>query len=185
MTQDTYSFTTGEEPSVYLRVNAGGGEYVDTLGNTWEADQGYLGGAAFDPGTPVAGTEDDAIYQSLRYRLDGYSFVVPNGTYTVTLHFAEMYFTTPGSRVFDTTIEGVLLIDDLDMVAEAGPATVLTREFSGVAVFDGQLDIASPPAPNGAEGFVVESVAGRAAIACFGTAAHIGTLFRALFRRRL
>jgi hypothetical protein len=92
--------------------------------------------------------EDDPIYQSLRYNLSGYSLPVPNDTYTVTLHFTEMYFTSPGSRVFDATIEGVLLINDLDMVAVAGPATAFSRQFTGVEVLDGQLDIGFVPVTN-------------------------------------
>ena len=48
--------------------------------------RGRVGGqfAAF-PNNPIADTDDDPLYQTVRYDMAAYRFDVPNGTYTVTL----------------------------------------------------------------------------------------------------
>lgn len=70
------------------------------------------------------------------------SSLPPSGNYTITLHFVETYRTGPGQRIFDVLIEGQLVLDDLDVYAEAGGAnTALEKIITGVVVQDGQLDI--------------------------------------------
>ena len=141
----------GTAPSLPLRVNAGGDMYTDSLGNSWEADQAYVSGGwgfhgddnTVDRGTghAISGTEDDRIYQTERYGLSGYRFDIGNGTYDVTLHFAETYKTGPGQRVFDVSIEGQLVLNDLDIYSEVGYSTALKKVFSGIVVQDGQLNL--------------------------------------------
>ena len=63
-----------------------------------------------------------------------------NGTYQVVLHFAEIYFSTSGSRVFDVYAENNLAISKLDIVAAAGALKPLTRTIT-VQVADGALDL--------------------------------------------
>jgi hypothetical protein len=154
-----------------LRVNAGGSQYTDTQGNTWLADQAYVSGSwgfygtdnTVDRGTghSISGTTDDRIYQTERYGLSGYRFDVGNGTYAVVLHFAETYLTGSGERVFDISIEGQLVLDNLDIYSEVGYSAALQKVFSGIIVQDGQLDIAlassiEQPEINGAEIFIAE-----------------------------
>jgi hypothetical protein len=143
--------SSGSQPSLPLGVNAGGDVYTDSSGNSWQADQAYSTGSwgfygpdnSFDRGADYAigGTVDDRIYQTIRYGLSGYRFDLANGIYTVTLHFAETYSTDPGQRVFDVSIEGQLLLDDLDVFLEIGGSTALEKVFSGIVVQDGQLNI--------------------------------------------
>jgi len=147
----TITVTSDGDYSPLLRVNAGGSEYTDTQGNTWEADQAYTSGSWGFYGTDntsnrgpnhsISGTTDDYIYQTERWGLSGYRFDVSNGTYTVTLHFAETYRTGPGQRVFDVSIEGQLVLDNLDIYSEVGYSTALTKVFNGIVVQDGQLNI--------------------------------------------
>jgi len=139
------------QPSLPLRVNAGGNKYIDSQSNTWQADQVYVSGSwgsygtdnTIDRGTAyaISGTVDDRIYQTLRYDLDGYRFDIANSTYTVTLHFAETWFTSPNERVFDVSIEGQSVIKNLDIFSEAGYSTALTKTFTNVIVTDGQLNV--------------------------------------------
>ncbi|KAJ0775903.1 putative Malectin domain-containing protein [Helianthus annuus] len=51
-----------------------------------------------------------------------YGLCLMNGNYTVRLHFAEIIFTddSPGKRVFDVYVQGVLEEKDFDIVKEAG-----------------------------------------------------------------
>jgi hypothetical protein len=143
----------GTPLSLPMRVNAGGEAYTDSLGNFWNADQSCVSGNwgfygadySLDRGTDhaISGTDDERIYQTERYRLAGYRFDVVNGTYTVILHFAETYSGTtgPDQRVFDVSIEGQLVLDDLDIFSEVGYSTALTKVFSDIHVTDGLLEI--------------------------------------------
>jgi WD40 repeat protein len=146
------------ETSLY-RVNAGGPEVVS--GNiTWNADNYFTGGTANSlPAPDVLNTADDILYFTERSVAPAggivYSFPVANGTYSVRLHFAEMYFngssaqrpSGTGLRVFDVQIEGATVLDEYDITAAVGaPMTADVRTFSGIAVSDGALTITFPPA---------------------------------------
>jgi YD repeat-containing protein len=130
-----------------IRVNVGGGDYTDSLGKLWIADTGYNDGTVGTTGTPIAGTNDPALYQSLRWDSEPapelqYSFTVPNGTYRVNLLFAETFPPTYviGARRFSVQMEGATVLPNIDVFAEAGAATALIKSAT-IAVTDGQLDI--------------------------------------------
>ncbi len=137
------------EPSLEVlhRINAGGLAYTDSLGQEWSADFGYNTGYAFKTSNTVTGTTDPALYQSERWDPSGgeelrYSLPLADGTYVVRLHFADIYSGTnqPGKRAFDISIEGLTVLEDLDVVAEVGPLTARDVTFT-VDVADGVLDI--------------------------------------------
>ena len=137
----------GTSEEIALRVNAGGKMYVDTDGNEWKADQpytvgdwGYIGGGTYIYERAVGGTDDDPLYQSERWGLDGYYFDVPNGRYEVVLHFAEIYFQQANRRVMDVLIEGDLTLDNFDIFAEVGFMKPCIKRYM-VQVNDNQLDI--------------------------------------------
>ncbi|HEY5706892.1 MAG TPA: malectin domain-containing carbohydrate-binding protein [Terrimicrobiaceae bacterium] len=138
--------TAGSSPGV-IRVNAGGGTYVDTLGNTWSADFGFNTGQTFTVGNAIAGTVEDTLYKTERYDKTGgaelaYAFSMSNGEYLVKLHFAETYPGTSavGKRVFDVKVEGALALDNLDIFSRAGANTALILTVAAT-VSDGQLNI--------------------------------------------
>ena len=58
--------------------------------------------------SPSPSTDSPVLYNGQRYGNPSfsYSFTVPNGTYTVTLKFAELYVTGSGQRLFDIAIDG-------------------------------------------------------------------------------
>ena len=63
-----------------------------------------------------------AVYQSARtgnfsYTIPGF---VPSSSHTVRLHFAETYFATTGSRVFNASINGVEVLTNFDIYKMAG-----------------------------------------------------------------
>ncbi|MFV2066909.1 MAG: malectin domain-containing carbohydrate-binding protein, partial [Pirellulales bacterium] len=66
---------------------------------------------------------------------------VPPGDYEVRLYFAEIYdgATAPGNRVFDVRIEGQLLLNNYDVLADVGPLTGVVKSF--VVASDDNLDI--------------------------------------------
>ena len=101
-----------------------------------------VGGAnANYAGSAIADTEDDALYQSVRYNLDAYRIRVPNGTYQVTLKFAEVAYDTPGARVFDVSVQGARVAEKLDLVVRVGKNKAYDIVVPGVAVTDGMLNI--------------------------------------------
>jgi hypothetical protein len=66
------------------------------------------------------------------------------GRYRIVCDFCECLFREPKERLFSMTINGKTVLEDFDMVAEAGGmARAVTREFE-VQISDGRLEIASP-----------------------------------------
>lgn len=94
---------------------------------------------------PVADTEDDALFQHVRYGMSAYRCVVPNGTYTVILYFNEPHYDAAGARVFGVAIEGQPAIERLDVFEKAGKNRAIVQTFEGIAVADGRLDIEFQP----------------------------------------
>jgi hypothetical protein len=139
--------SSGSGTTARYRINAGGGSYTDSLGQAWSADQGFNTGTAKTITNAIAGTIDDPLFQSERWDPSTapelqYSLSVPNGNYRVNLYFADTYTGTQkvGARVFDVLIEGSLRFDNLDIFAEAGGFTALTKT-ADVSVTDGVLNI--------------------------------------------
>jgi endoglucanase len=143
-----------ESTKLALRINCGATEpYTDKAGNTWLADQsmasgkewGAVNGLTVDRGDlGITGTDAPKIYETERYSMDGYKFTVPNGKYTVRLHFAETYdgITTEGERIFSVTINDQSVLKDFDPFKEAGGfQKPIVKTIEDVAVTNGQLAI--------------------------------------------
>lgn len=119
---------------VQVRADSGASAaYTDSQGFTWLADQAYAagvtlwgytaGGAAYNTTSAIRNTGDPRLYQSERWWSEsgGYRFDLPNGYYSVTLKFAEIYpYTTLGGRVFDVRMEGATVTANLDVMKQAG-----------------------------------------------------------------
>ncbi|OFX04777.1 MAG: hypothetical protein A3D94_02755 [Alphaproteobacteria bacterium RIFCSPHIGHO2_12_FULL_66_14] len=157
-------------------VNVGGGQVTVSSGLVYEADGGPATGGAesqvFTSGADIAGTVDDALYNSERWTPGGsYTYEVPvaNGTYRVELDFAEIYYgiTGAGQRVFDMALEGQALapLQDIDIYGQVGANTALTISQL-VTVSDGSLSI--QVGPGGSAAGNVEN-AKLNAFAVFGT----------------
>src|SRR4029453_6688622 len=91
---------------------------------------GFVGGLSFSTTHSVTGTSDPALYQTVRYAPTlTYNIPVVNGTYTVTLYFAEIYFNASGQRMFDVSIEGQTVLQTFDIWAVAGQFAAVQRTF--------------------------------------------------------
>jgi len=142
-----------------LRVTAGISEpYTDKAGNVWkgekeyskEAGFGFVGGLTVDrtENMKIEGTNDPRVYQTEHYSMTGFVADVPNGKYSVRLHFAETYdgVTSAGGRVFDVTIQGKTVLQDFDVFKEAGGAQkAVVREFKSIEVTNGKIEIGFVP----------------------------------------
>ncbi|MEL6815611.1 MAG: malectin domain-containing carbohydrate-binding protein, partial [Cyanobacteria bacterium J06598_3] len=90
----------------------------------------------------ILGTDNDRLYQSERYAKNlSYYIPVANGTYDVNLHFAEIFWSGEGNRIFDITIEGEMLHSSLDIYAATGKHQALQLAAETIVVTDGRLDI--------------------------------------------
>ena len=91
------------------------------------------------PGVDFANTDEDPIYQTVRYDVDAYRFNLPNGQYRVVLKFCEPHYSEAGKRVFGVKIQGKTIIDTLDIFAQVGKNRALDFTFDGIEVADGTL----------------------------------------------
>lgn len=91
----------------------------------------------------IDNTVDDIIYQTERWGSFEYNIPVTNGNYDVTLHFAELYFSSPNKRLFDVVVEGSSVSTNLDVYAQAGNQKLAATQITvtGVAITDGLLTI--------------------------------------------
>jgi len=141
-------------PKLVLRVNCAAVEpYTDQAGNIWLADQqaeadktwGAVGGMTVDRGElSIAGTDAPKVYQTERYSMEAYKFTVPNGKYTVRLHFAETYdgITAEGQRIFAVGINEQTVLKDFDPYKEAGGfQKPVVKTIEDVAVTSGEIVI--------------------------------------------
>jgi hypothetical protein len=139
------------EAAFTQRIDAGGtSAYTDLVGDVWAADRaysaggfGFVGGNTFTTTAEIANTSDDPLYRTSRNASSfEYRFDVPNGNYDVLLRFAEVMRRSfaVGARVFDVTIEGATVLNDLDVFATVGATTALDRTFA-TTVADGTLNV--------------------------------------------
>ncbi len=125
---------------VVLAVNCGGSEYKDKTGVVYKADTGSNGGAVYNTAAAIDGTEDDILYQSERWGNFSYNIPISNGTYSVTLKFAELYESNVNARVFSVKMEGKEVIPNLDVFAKVGKNRAYDVTVP-VTVNDGSLNI--------------------------------------------
>lgn len=138
---------------VPVHVNCGGPTHYDPTGQLWYGDTNAAGGMGnvFSSGAAITGTATPYIYQSERFMGGApltYRFPVPNGSRTVTLKFAEIFFTAANQRVMNVVINGVPVESGLDIVATAGARTALDRTYP-VNVSNGLITITLSPAVAG------------------------------------
>jgi Malectin domain/Abnormal spindle-like microcephaly-assoc'd, ASPM-SPD-2-Hydin/Kelch motif/Glucose / Sorbosone dehydrogenase len=154
-----YQAGVAAQGAVHYRVNAGGPAIAGTpnwASDTAAAPSSYSNVAAAssntfttsaavnvsDPSVP-AGTPA-SLFQTERYDTPSggnmqWSFPVTPGSYQVRLYFAEVYYTTPGARAFDVTIEGALVLNNYDIVADVGAFKGVVKSFT--VLTDSSLDI--------------------------------------------
>lgn len=125
-----------------IRVSGAYGSVRDSAGNVWEAANGFSGGRSWTPSpqVPIAGTNEDALYNPEYVGMAAWSRAVANGRYEVTLKMREAWFGTANARVFDVSAEGAVQLTGIDIFAAAGKNTAYDRSFQ-VAVNDGVLNL--------------------------------------------
>ena len=144
------SATVTVTPGPVYCVNAGGGAAAP-----FAADGFVQGGSAYTVGAPVstAGVTNpapQAVYQSERWGSFTYTFagLTPGASYTLRLHFAEIFWNSAGARVFNVAANGQPLITGFDIFAAAGGMNrAVVRYLTVTADSGGKVALAFAPAP--------------------------------------
>lgn len=103
---------------------------------------GVVGGqVAHFPNNAIADTEDDVLYQNVRYDVSAYRLKMPNGSYAVALQFCEPHYGEAGKRVFGVRLQSKRVIDELDIFAKVGKNKALDYRFEDIEVKEDFLEI--------------------------------------------
>ncbi|OGV78584.1 MAG: hypothetical protein A3K19_32105 [Lentisphaerae bacterium RIFOXYB12_FULL_65_16] len=138
-------------------VKCGGEAYVfyrSKSGTLFFPDQSFANGNYGYDGThqnvvrnvdKVKSEDDPEIFRTEAYNLDAYRFKVKPGKYAVRMYFKAGYEPgfKPGVFVINVDIEKTRVLNGCDIVAACNSdfGAVLVKEFGGVQVDDGVLDI--------------------------------------------
>ena len=83
---------------------------------------------------------EDVLLRTCRYGKFEYRFDAANGDYDVTLIMGEPFFRDQGQRVFSVELEGKPVIQDLDLIKEAGFGKPFKKTVRA-SVRNGQLSL--------------------------------------------
>jgi hypothetical protein len=141
----------GPPPGDEVRILAGATRsFVDHAGKLWSADAWATGGTAVKgPGEHIWRTLDPEFYRTSRQGQFRYDVPLKKGVYELRLHFAETTFGPEstgggeGSRIMTVRANGVLLLTDFDIAADAGASrTADVKVFPNIEpAADGQLHL--------------------------------------------
>jgi hypothetical protein len=140
-----------------LRITAQTEAFVDSEGNTWDADNYSIGGVLATRVRPGLVAEEPHLFDGERFGAFRYQIPVPDGKYKVTLFFAERYFGTAavaaetgGERIFDVYCNGEALLRNFNLLARAGgPNRGISMQFRGIQPnAAGQIVLNSVPVKN-------------------------------------
>jgi hypothetical protein len=139
-----------------VRIVTGPSIYRDSQGNTWLPDRYYFGGRVNRFASDLSKLPDGRLFEWHRYGHFHYSVpVAPGNKYTLKLYFLEHWFGAQngsvggaGSRVFDVSCNGVMLLKGFDIFREAG-AEPLVKTFNHIEpTGQGKMEIYFTPAVN-------------------------------------
>ena len=123
-----------------IRILARDSGYTDRYSRLWSCDRYFHSGVLVQRHDPVAGTDDEALYQNERF--GNFSYTIPvamNSRYNVTMRFCESWFGPErpagggaGERLFDISFNGRILLGNFDVFKEAGSLRALDKTFIGL-----------------------------------------------------
>jgi fibronectin type 3 domain-containing protein len=126
--------------------NSGGGD------NSFVADEDYTGGGTYSvantitiPTSITASAAPAGVYQSARQGTSTYTIpgLTAGSSYTVRLHFAELYFSAAGDREFNVAINGTTVLSNFDIYGTAkANYTAVVEQFTATANSSGDIVIA-------------------------------------------
>jgi hypothetical protein len=148
----------GAITNAVVAINAGGVAVAEAAEGSqaafeWLADQDFTGGTPTSTGSAIntslaPNPAPQAIYQTNRY--GAMTCTIPGftagGTYIVDLLFAETYWTSSGTRLFNVSINNKQVLNNYDIFASAGSEYTATEQsFFTVADSTGTITINFAP----------------------------------------
>jgi hypothetical protein len=139
-----------------VRIVVGHSPYRDSNGNVWMPDRYYFGGRLSSFAGDLSKVADGRLYDWHRFGHFHYVMPVAMGSkYTLKLYFMEHWFGVQnggiggvGSRVFDVSCNGAMLLKGFDIFREAGSAP-LVKSFPHIEPTpQGKIEIYFTPAVN-------------------------------------
>jgi hypothetical protein len=126
-----------------IRIRCGGPQITDASGNVWIADNAQNLNVT---NATITNTGTPALYQTEAWSNSTlqYQFAVPNGPFTVKLHFAEFYRDRPGQRTFNIIVNGTTYFSNFDILAAVATNTAYDVTIP-VMVGNGQVTIQLVP----------------------------------------
>jgi hypothetical protein len=129
-------------PEPVISINAGG-----AASGGFDADRGFEGGNAASSAaridrSRVANPAPEAVYQDERWGAVSYTIggFEPNSKHTVRLHFAELYYGSPGKRLFNVRIQRTRVLTNYDIFARAGAKNrAIVESFETIADANGKI----------------------------------------------
>ncbi len=149
-----------------IRIIAQDRPLTDSEGRFWSADQYFLGGNFVVRRNSVSNPCEKALYRGERYGHFAYHLPLAPGKYRLTLHFAETWFGTAesqqpaaGSRVFNVFANGIVLLQNFEIAAQAGVNRAFPVVFENLQPnAQGILSLEFVPVRNYAEVNAIEVV---------------------------
>ena len=146
---------TQSEKLLPVRITTGPVAIVDSNNQTWLSDR-YFSGGRRGQLPDQAMSLHRGIYSYDRIGHFRYNIpVLPNEKYRVTLYFAEPWFGKynstpggPGSRVFNVSANGSLLLKNFDIMAEGGSSPVVKTFDNVEATPQGNIELSFLPLVN-------------------------------------
>jgi len=139
-----------------VRIIAGHSAYRDTSGNVWLPDRYFFGGRLSWYVGDLSKLPNNGLYEWHRFGHFHYIIPVANGgPYTLKLYFLEHWFGAQnggpggvGSRVFDVSCNGSVLLKDFDIYREAGTSP-LVKTFPHIEpTAQGKIELYFTPVVN-------------------------------------
>ena len=147
--------TSGPSNQASATTPAGGGPVqINSGGPTvspFVADTGFTGGATINHANTIdlSGVTNPApmaVYQTAR--IGNFTYTIPSSgfaagsTHTVRLHFAETFWSTAGSRIFNVSVNGTQVLTNFDIFAATGAKNkAIVEQFMVNANSSGQYVI--------------------------------------------
>ncbi len=157
------------QDGISFAANEGGGMDAPTMGTsngnnfTFPSGNPFTDGDGDDataagPGNGIQSIFDGTVFETERFfggddpAVSEFSIELDPGNYTVELYFAEIFQDQIGTRVFDVSIEGQQVINDLDILAQNNGDINETIQFLAPGTYspgaNGTLDISFDPSVN-------------------------------------
>jgi beta-glucanase (GH16 family) len=131
-------------PPTSIQINCGGPAV-----SPFVADVDFTGGSTINHANTintsnVTNPAPMQVYQTAR--IGGFTYTIPGlvagSSHTVRLHFAETYWSTAGSRIFNVSINGTQVLTNFDIFAAAGGKNIaIVEQFTQNANSSGQYVI--------------------------------------------